>query len=157
MEVKKDNEMNTTQFGSGFNFISTVLDVKVDLPIELTRNITLTRPTKTQLEIIKTTLDWASGLSLLSPNRYYENSFSFNCDGATTEIKETPLSDDDTLYYVLNYNQNNYAKHIRNEVHELLYVADFIYPYLASFFHRATDEEYGKGNVVSYGIDPAQI
>ena len=106
VEVKKDNEMNTTQFGSGFHFISTVLDVKVDLPIELTRNITLDRPTKTQLEIIKTTLHKASGLSVLSPNRYYENSFRFDCDGATTKIIVTPLACDETRYYVLNYNQN---------------------------------------------------
>ena len=149
--------MNTTQFGSGFHFISTVLDVKVDLPIELTRNITLDRPTKTQLEIIKTTLHKASGLSVLSPNRYYENSFRFDCDGATTKIIVTPLACDETRYYVLNYNQNLYAKHIRNEVHELLYVADFIYPYLASFFHWTTNEEYGKGKVVGYGIDPYGI
>ena len=144
----------TTQFGSGFRFISTVLNVELDLPIDVTPNIKLDKPDKDQLEIIRNTLEKASGLSFLSPTRYYENSFSFDCDGATTRIIESPLSDNETRYYVLNFNQNNYQRHISNELHELLYVADFIDPYLASFFHWYTEEEYGKGKIVGSGIDP---
>jgi hypothetical protein len=146
-----------TQFGSGFHFISTVLDLEMELPVDITPNITLDRPTKSQLEVIKTTLAGASAQGMLSPNRFYENNFSFNVQGATTNIIATPLPPEQSRYYVLNFNQNNCTTHVSFEMYTLLNVADFIYPYLASFYHWLTDEEYGKGKVVGYGIDPYAI
>ncbi len=131
----------------GFCFISTVLDMQLQLPIQITPALKLERASDAQIQIIKPCLEENLGTMRISHSDRYE----FQC----TEIKEdnctryerTPLATEDWRYYILTFVGNNYQSH------QFFYIADLVFPHIISFASYLTSEEFGQGNIMGAGSD----
>ncbi|HEY8097468.1 MAG TPA: hypothetical protein VIE65_15460 [Methylobacter sp.] len=149
--VKLTQPLNTlpTNVG-GFYFIATVLDVKVALPAEITKNIRLDRADPSQVAEIYPFLD---GSRILGPSGF--NRTHYECewteisnDNPIKQNKSNPLPESEWRYYILAFSGNG------NELNDLLKVMDIIPPYICSWAYVYTTEPFGYGSPWGYGTDP---
>ena len=135
-------------FAGGFYFISSVLDMKVELPVQITPNLRLQKATEKQIEIINRSLERNSGF-IVTTNAgiYTHETIITSSTEKNTSYEYRPLDKENWKYYVLAYKGNNY------EAHLFLSIANIIPPYITSIFSYHTSEEYGDGELNGVGLN----
>ncbi len=131
----------------GFDFIATVLDMQLQLPIQITPTLKLEHASDAQIEVIKPCLESRVGTMRISNSQNYECHYNEIKDGAAIKYESTPLTNDKWRYYILSYAGSNY------QAHQFFYIANLVAPYIISFASYFTSEEFGKGRVTGSGSD----
>jgi len=127
----------------GFYFISTVLDMQIDLPVEITPEIKLEKANDYQMEEIFKAL---KNEEFISSRYLYEIVEIIKEDGARYQ---DVLPRKDWRYYIISYQGSN------TKVESLFDIADIINPHLKkSFLAYSTTEDFGLGKIIGWLIDP---
>ena len=123
----------------GFYFISTILDMQVELPVEITQFLKLERASESQISEIQ---------KYLRNRHLYECKFIIEEETSnSSRWRFDQLPKEEWRYYVISYKGSNYIAHL------LLSIADIIAPHLKSFLHYHTTEEFGGGEINGWGRD----
>ncbi len=137
----------------GYYFIATVLDMQLALPAAITSTMRLDRATNVQIETIKKMLSRNSFGGMQNSPHYYEGKKIVEpLDNGGSKFYFTELPRQEWRYYVINYSGYNI------DITIFFRVSTLVYPYLLSFIHVATTEEFGTGEARAWGYeDGSQI
>ncbi len=123
----------------GFYFIATILDIKIELPIDVTPTIRLERATDSQVDVISKSLE-------LDMRAYYEED-CIKKNTTSSSYRFVPLPKEKWRYYIISFSGGNC------DTHFLFSIADIVSPHLKSFLHYHTVEEFGVGEITGWASD----
>jgi len=134
----------------GFFIVSNVLDVRVQLPVEITPKLRLAKADDAQISAIQS---WLTAMSpgFVNPRSYYEKHWTTTVHSKTSSsTSPSPLERKDWRYYILSF--AGYG----NETYDLFRAANLVEPGLNAFAQIYTTKEFGAGTVTGWGGDSVQ-
>jgi hypothetical protein len=131
----------------GFHIISNVLDVRVELPAEITSTIRIDRPSADQVEQIRAVLTPMAGV-FANPVSYYEYEWRRIEVDSGARHEPTPLEPAQWRYHIVAFTG------VGRESYVFLDAANLISPALDAFAHVHTAGEFGTGQRLGWGGDP---
>ena len=138
--------MNFPTNGGGFYFVATPLDVEVALPFEITPSIYFDRADKSQIEVIRASLDKSEDEGIKLRRMYYETDWIRNDDVDPTKgLKAVPIAERQFRYHIISF--SGYG----HDVHNLLKLMFILEPCISAFAHFYTTQPFGCGRLIGRG------
>jgi hypothetical protein len=138
------NDSGFPDIDGGFAFIGTLLDVRLDLPLNIGERVRLERATDSQIVEIKRLLPAGGGLSL---TYHYEHDWVPVTTQTGTGHETRPLPRDDWRYFVFTWAGSN------SHVNDVQRAVNLVPPPVSCVLQAFTRQRFGQGECKGFSVE----